>query len=192
MITRDKALDIVKNHIKNKNLIKHCLAVEAAMRGLARYFSENEELWGIVGLLHDADWEVTEESPQEHTLKVAEWIQEAIGKEDEFDNTIIKAIQAHNWEHSNSKPPLSILEWSVYCCDELTGLIIACALVLPEKKLASVTVESVLKKFPKTSFASGVKREQIALCKEKLGIPLERFINIVLSSMQNISEDLGL
>ncbi len=199
MITREKALEIVNAHIANKNLVKHCLAVEATMKGLHGYLSrrdnprvvpteEEQNRWQITGLMHDADWEETRGDFNLHTKKTIEWLQAA----GETDEEIIQAILAHNYNHNQSNPPKTPLEWSLYICDELTGLITACALILPEKKLASVTVESVLKKFPQKKFAAGVHREQIELCEEKLGIKLDEFVKIVLESMQKIAPDLGL
>ncbi len=188
MITRQKALEILNNHLKNKNLLRHCLAVETAMRALAKYFNEDEEKWGLIGLLHDGDWEETKETPHLHTLKMVEWLKEA----GETDQEIIEAILSHNYSHTKSNPPKNKMGWALYTVDELTGLIVATALVMPDKKLNSVSVESVLKKFPSKSFAAGVNREQIRLCEEKLGIKLNEFIRIVLSEMKNISQELGL
>ncbi len=188
MITRQKAIEILNTHLKNKNLFRHCLAVEAAMRALAKYFNEDEEKWGLVGLLHDGDWEKTKDTPHHHTLKMVEWLKEA----GEDDQEIIEAILSHNYSHTQNNPPKNKMEWALYTVDELTGLIIATALVMPDKKLNSVGVESVLKKFPSKSFAAGVNREKIKLCQEKLGIELNRFIEIVLSAMKNITQELGL
>ncbi len=187
-LTREKALEIVTNNIKNGNLVKHCLCVEAAMRKIAGYFKEDEDLWGLIGLLHDADWEVTESQPHEHTRRTVEWIQ----NEGETNNALIRTILAHNHQKNNEPPPNNRLEWALYTCDELTGLIVATALVRPDKKLASVSVESVIKKFNTKSFAAPVDRAQIQLCEEKLGIKLEDYIGIVLKALQDISNDLGL
>lgn len=188
MISREKAIEILEQHLKNKNLFRHCLAVEAAMRGLAEYFNEDKEKWGIVGLLHDGDWEETKNNPQLHTIKMIEWLKEEKAK----DKEILQAILSHNFAHNGQNQPRSKMEWALYTCDELTGLIVATALVMPDKKITSVTMESVLKKFPSKSFAAGVKREQIKMCQEKLNIPLEKFIEIVLTAMKKISYQLGL
>ncbi|MDO8497780.1 MAG: HDIG domain-containing protein [bacterium] len=187
MISRDTALNIVTSHIQNKNLVKHCLAVEAAMKGLAKYFNEDEELWGLAGLLHDADWEECRTNIEEHTHKTVGWIKEAGG-----DEKIIKAILSHNYAHNGHNPPNNNMEWALYTCDELTGLIVATALVRPEKKLSSVTPESVMKKMNAKAFAAAIDRDQIKMCEEKLGIKLEDFIEIILKSMQDISSSLGL
>lgn len=119
---------------------------------------------------------------------MVEWLKQA----GETDEEIINAILSHNYAHTGQNSPKNKLEWSLYCCDELTGLIVAVALVKPDKKLASVTTDSIMKKWNEKSFARGVKREQIEECKPRLGIPLESFIQIALEAMQGISEDLGL
>jgi lysyl-tRNA synthetase class 2 len=187
-LTRERALEIVNTNIQNKNLVKHCLCVEAAMRGLAKHFGQNQDLWGIIGLLHDADWEITEQNPDQHTRKTVEWIQ----NEGETNETLIRTILAHNHAHNAEPPPNNTLEWALYTCDELTGLIVATTLVRPDKKLSSVDVQAIMKKFKTKSFAAPVDREQIQLCEEKLGIKLEDFIGLVLTSMQTIASDLGL
>ena len=188
MIDRVKGLNLLNLHIKNKNLIRHGLATEAAMKGLASHFGENEDKWGFVGLLHDGDWEETTNDPSQHTKKMVEWLKNA----GETDQEILDAILSHNFAHTGENPPKNKLEWAIYTCDELTGFIVAVALVTPDKKLESVSVDSVMKKFPSKSFAAAVHRDQIKMCEEKLGIPLEKFVEIVLSSMQKISTDLGL
>lgn len=187
-ITRDIAFKLVDDNIQNKNLVKHCLAVEASMRALAKHFNQDEDLWGLVGLLHDADWEVTQNDAARHTHQTMEWLD----KHGEKDTELREAILAHNHHHNGERPPETILEWALYTCDELTGIITATTLVRPDKKLASVDVKSVLKKFNTKSFAAAVDREQIRLCEEKLGINLEEFIAILLKAMQENAEKLGL
>jgi len=188
MLTREQAIEILDKNLKNKNLLKHCLAVEAAMRALARKFKIEEEKWGLVGLLHDGDWEVTKDNHANHAKKIVEWLKKA----GETNQEVLDAILSHNWQNDSFRQPNSPMEWSLFCSDELTGLIIATTLVMPDKKLASVSVESVLKKFPSKNFAAGVNREQIKMCEEKLGIELSEFIDIVLKSMQTINNELGL
>lgn len=158
------------------------------MKALANYFHENEQSWGIAGLLHDADWEITRDTPETHALVVAEWLEDW----DLGDEGIKSAILAHNHFHNGHEPPQSMIEWALYCSDELTGLIVACALVQPGKNLETVTLESVIKKFPQTAFAAGVDRAKIQLCEEHLGIGLNEFIGIILTAMQDIAADLGL
>ena len=188
MITREKALEILHANMQNQNLRRHCYAVEAVMRALARKFGEDEEKWGLVGLVHDSDYEKTKENSDKHTLLAVEWLKNA----GEADPEIVSAILSHNFEHTGKNEPKNKLEWSLYCCDELTGFIVAVALVMPDKKLSSVSVESVVKKFPQKAFAAAVKREQIKMCEEKLGISLEEFVKICLEAMQSINKDLGL
>ncbi|MEX1052460.1 MAG: hypothetical protein WEC80_01270, partial [Patescibacteria group bacterium] len=122
------------------------------------------------------------------TKKMVEWLKEA----GETDKEILDAILSHNYAHTGENPPKSNMEWAMYTCDELTGFIVAVTLVMPDKKLESVTVDSILRKFPSSSFAANVNREQIKMCQEKLNIPLEVFVEIVLTSMQKISTGLGL
>ena len=197
MMTRKQALELLHKHMQSPNLRRHCYAVEAVMKALARYFAQGdkssiakamEETWGIVGLLHDGDYEETRDIVEEHTLKMVEWLK----KKEVKDKEILDAILSHNYSHTGQNPPKNRLEWSLYCCDELTGLIVAVALVKPDKRLASVSVESIMKKWDERAFAGGVKREQIAECEPRLEIPLHEFIQIALEAMQGISEDLGL
>jgi len=181
------ALNLIAEHVENKNIIKHMLALEVVMRALARKFEESEDDWGLAGLLHDGDYN-SDVPPERQGIQITEWAREA-GYE--IPDTVAHAMAAHNW--SNTKvEPVSKMDWSIFCADSLTGLIVACALVLPSKKLADVTPEMVLKKFGQKSFAGGTRREEIKMCEEKLDIKLEDFISIALSAMQNISTELGL
>lgn len=188
MLTRNQALELLHAHMQNTNLRRHCYSVEAVMRALAKYFKEDEEVWGIVGLLHDGDYEEVKKNPSQHTLLMHKWLTLA----GETDKRILETILSHNFAHTGQNAPKNNLEWSLYCCDELTGLIVAVALVRPDKKLASVTVDSVMNKWDKKQFAAGAKREQIARCEEKLGIKLIDFIQIALTAMQGVSKELGL
>lgn len=184
-MNRQEAYKLLTEMVENKNLVRHGVAVEAIMKALARRFGEDEEEWGIVGLLHDADYEVTDKDPQRHTLVISEKLAK-LG----VSEKIINAIKAHSDEIKPEKE--NLLEKAVYAADELSGLITACALVQPDKKLSSVSVESVMKKFPNKSFAAGAIREQIATCKDALGIELEDFVKLSLEAMQSVSDDLGL
>jgi uncharacterized protein len=188
-ITRDQAWKLLTDHMQNQNLRRHCLSVEAVMRALAQKLAVSEvERWGIVGLLHDGDYELVKDTPEKHTILMHQWLTEM----GETDPEILSAILSHNFAHTGQNPPKNNLEWSLYCCDELTGLIVACALVSPNKHLSDVSVSSVLKKWSQKSFAGGVDRNQIAKCEEKLGIKLEDFIQIALSAMQSIAPQIGL
>ena len=158
---RQDAYLLVTSLTENKNLVKHMLAVEAAMGGLAKHFNEDENLWKVIGLIHDADYE---KYPEKHPL----FLIEELEKKNE-DPIIIKAIKSHAWGYREGLPePKTNLEWSLYCSDELTGLIVAVTLVRPEKKISAVTVENVLSKWTKKEFARGVDRKNIELCEEKL------------------------
>jgi len=182
---REQALNLLKENLKNQNLIKHCLAVESAMRDLADYLKEDKEKWGICGLLHDIDYEKTKGDPNLHS-KVGEGMLKDLG----FDNGICRAVLTHNEAHHI--PPDSLMAKALYCLDPLTGLIVAAALVLPSKKLNDLQVENVLNRFKEKSFAKGAKREIINMCQEYLGLNLEKFTEIVLKALQKISSDLGL
>jgi len=188
MLTRDQALKLLYGNMQSINLRRHCLAVEAVMRVLARHFGSNEEKWAVVGLLHDGDYEKTKNNPAQHTILMHQWLKEM----GEDDQEILAAILSHNYGHTGQNPPKNNLEWSLYCCDELTGLIVAVALVRPDKKLRSVTLESIMKKWNIKAFAAGVNREQVKTCETELHIPLPEFIGIALKAMQGISNDLGL
>lgn len=187
-ITRQEALLLVKDWVKNPNLVKHMLAVEAEMRALAKHFNEDEDLWGLVGLLHDADWEKTQNTPDTHTLVLAQELEKR-----KVSQELITIILSHNFEMTGKgREPQTRADWAIYTCDELSGLITATALIRPDKKLASVEVESIKKKWGNTSFAAGVDRKRIEKCEEVLGIPLDEFIKMCLAPLQNISGELGL
>ncbi len=195
---RDEAIELLHDNMQSVNLRRHCYAVEVVMRALAKRLGGDEDnsadakamadKWGIVGLLHDGDYEKTKETPEKHTILMHEWLKAA----GETDEEILNAILSHNYVHTKQNRPNNNLEWALYCCDELTGLIVAVTLVRPDRKLASVTVESIMKKWDQKNFAAGVHREQIKECEARLGIPLQEFIEIALSVMQNISENLTL
>ncbi|MDP1710214.1 MAG: phosphohydrolase [bacterium] len=186
-MNKEKALKLLHSKMQSVNLRKHCYAVEAAMKSLAEHFDEDQNLWGIVGLLHDGDYEFTKEDPSNHAKMMAGWVKET----GETDEELLTGIKSHGWFHEGKKPQTK-MQWSLFCCDELTGLIIAVTLVRPDKKLATVTVENVLSKWNQKGFAAGVKREDIEHCEKELGIPVKEFIGIVLTAMQSISSELGL
>lgn len=193
-MTRDDAYQLLTKYMQNKNLLKHSLAAEAAMRGLYRHLMPNdkqsdadEETWGISGLLHDIDYEVAqnENKLDRHGILLFETGQIKLPEDIEH------AIKAHNYTATKVDPE-SPMDWSITACDQLTGLIVACALVQPEKKLSLLTVESVMKKFKMAAFAKGASRESILQCETKLNIPLKEFVEITLKAMQKISDPLGL
>lgn len=183
-MNRDDALKILEELGNSPNMVKHALACEAAMRALAEKFEpENVNDWGVIGLLHDADYEATGKSLETHTDKVCEKLKSLEAKQE-----IINAIRGHCDKALREAAAAK----AIYAADELTGLIVATALVMPSKKLSEVTVESVLKKFKDSSFAKGANRDQIKTCETELKIPLPEFVEIVLKSMQKTSADLGL
>ena len=183
-MTREEALDSVKANVENKNLIKHMLATEAIMRALARRLGEDEEEWGLTGLLHDIDMELTGGDMNTHSKLGADLARELGASE-----IMAHAILCHNETHDI--PRETKLDKALFCADPLTGLITTAALVRPDKKLAGLEVKSVIKKFKQKSFAAGVDREQISLCSE-IGLELDEFIELGVEAMQGIASDLGL
>ncbi len=181
---REEALNLMEENIKQTNLRKHCLAVEAVMAELADYFEKEQNKWRLAGLLHDIDYEDTADEPEKHSLIGAEILEE-MGLEDK----IVKAVRAHNGIHE--LPRESLMAKALYAADPLTGLIVASALIHPDKKLASLDTEFILNRYSDNSFAKGADREVIASCKE-MDLELEEFIKISLRAMQTISDDLGL
>jgi len=183
-MTREEALSLVNERLDNPNLIKHCLATEAVMRTLAERFEEDPEKWGLAGLLHDLDAE-SQPDLAVHTRET-----EDILRERGVDDEIIEAIGMHN-EKARDRKRSSTFEYALAAGETITGLIVATALVYPDKKLASVKPKSVRKRIKEKSFAAGADRDIIREC-EEIGIPLDEFCSICLSAMQNVADDLGL
>lgn len=181
MITRNEALVFVEANLKNKNLIKHCLASEAVMRALAKHFGEDENVWGLSGLLHDADVEIS--TPQTQGKKGGEMLQDKITPEMKY------AMASHNT--LTGAEPKSKVDYALTSAETITGLIVAAALILPDKKLSSLSKDSIVKRFHEKRFAAGVDRSLILHC-EKIGLNLKQFAEIALRAMQEISKDLGL
>jgi len=184
-ITRDEALHLMKEYLKVENLQKHSLATEIIMRALARKRDEDEELWGIVGLLHDLDYEETKDDMPRHTLRTEEILKrKGVCKE------ITEAIKGHNADTLGYKRERPI-EHALTCAECITGMIVATTLVYPDKKLSSVKSKSIIKRMKQKEFARSVNRDYIREC-EKIGIPLEEFAELSLKAMQEISNELGL
>ncbi|MCX6704937.1 MAG: HDIG domain-containing protein, partial [Candidatus Woesebacteria bacterium] len=125
---KDKALELLHSKMQSQNLRRHCYAVAAVMKALAKHFGDDEAKWEVVGILHDGDYEETKSSPEKHTILMVEWLRE----KGETDKEILEAILSHNFSHTGQNPPKNKLEWSLFCCDELTGLIVAVTLVRPD------------------------------------------------------------
>jgi putative nucleotidyltransferase with HDIG domain len=183
-VSRETDLALVREYTKNENLVRHMLAVEAAVRAYARQFGEDEEKWGTVGLLHDFDYERWPEPP-DHPLKGA-----AILKERGYPDDVIYAIKSHA-DYLTDCPRVSRLDKTLYACDELCGFITACALVRP-MRLAGLDARSVRKKMKQPSFAAAVKREDITNGAADLGVDLDEHINFCIQAMQAIAGELGL
>jgi predicted hydrolase (HD superfamily) len=191
--TRAQTINLMNEHITNAGLRKHCLAVGAAMRALAEHFHDDGDLWEIIGILHDADWEETKDAIDQHTRKTVQWINTlASGREPDTTAIIVRTILSHNYHNNGEPEPSNTREWALSCCDELTGIIVANALIMPSKRLADITPESVIKKMNTKSFAAAVDRSGIILCEEKLGMKLYDFVSMVLRGMQQQSSELGL
>lgn len=179
---RDEAYQLAKSKFSNKNLFKHVLAVEAVMKELAMHFNEDADKWGLAGLLHDLDYEQTANDPDKHTL-----ITEEILKEYNLDEDIITAIKCHN----DKAPREALMGKAIYAADPVTGLLVAAALMHPEKKLRSIDIPFILRRYKEKRFAAGANREQIDSCTD-FGLNLEQFLEISLSGMQKIDQELGL
>ena len=179
---REEALQLMKSKIKDKNLRKHVLAVAAVMRGLAERFNEDPDTWELVGILHDLDYEDTKDDPDRHALVSAQWLVEA-----GVDEKIVDAVKAH----ADKAPRESQMEKAVYCADPVTGFIVACALIHPDKSLDPIDVPFALKRMKEKRFAAGADRGRMSAC-EDLGISLEEFMQISIDSMKSIKKDLGL
>lgn len=183
-MNRADAYALMCQYTAGESLRKHMLAVEAAMRAYARRFAEDEETWGIVGLLHDFDYERWPDPP-DHPLKGA-----AILAEHGYPDFVIYAIKSHA-DYLSDCPRVSRLDKALYACDELAGFITACAMVRPEG-IVGMQASSVKKKMKQKSFAAAVKREDIVRGAEDLGVPLDEHIQFVIDAMAACADELGL
>jgi putative nucleotidyltransferase with HDIG domain len=183
-LTKKEALEIVDEFIKNPGLKKHCLAVGAAMKEYARKFGEDEKVWEVTGILHDFDWEI-HPNAEEHPAMGAEILRERGVNEE-----TITAILSHA-DYMNV-PRETIRQKTLYAVDELTGLLIACALVKPSKSIHDVTLDSVKSKWNKLNFAGRVNREDIERGAADLGVEMDEHIQTVLTALQNSAKELGL
>lgn len=181
-LSREDAYTLVESKIGVNNLLKHILAVEAGMRRLAEHFGEDVDYWGLVGLLHDLDYNETKENASRHTYVTAEWL-----APHDLSAEALYAIHAH----PGHVPCLSRLDWALYSVDPTTGFIVACALMHPSKKLANIDAEFMLRRFDEKRFAAGATRENMAACSH-LGLSLSDFLMLVRDGMMRISDKLGL
>ncbi|MFH0881458.1 MAG: HD domain-containing protein [bacterium] len=183
MISRERALELVHEKLVNKNLRKHVYAVEAVMRALARLEGADEEVWGLTGLLHDLDYEETKDDFPHHTYITREFLE----AEGNVSEEMLNAIHAH----AGFVPRSAAMEKAIYCGDPVTGFIVACALMHPEKKVASLDADFMLRRFKEKRFAAGADREQMKTCSE-LGLELVEFLLLARDAMASISSELGL
>jgi putative nucleotidyltransferase with HDIG domain len=184
MTTRQEALDIVREHVKNESLVRHMLSVEAAMRFYARKLGEDEETWGLAGLLHDFDWEIhptLEQHPQDGA---------PILRERGVPDVVIEAVLSH--ANHTGIPRETTLQKALFACDEITGLITAAALVRPSKSIHDVKVKSIKNKWKDRSFAAGANRQEMEEGAQEFGVELWEHAGNVLEAMQGIAVDLGL
>lgn len=183
-ITREFAFEILNKYVKSNNLVKHGLVVEAVMRHFAKLYSEDIEKWGIVGLIHDIDYEMY---PDEHCKKCVD-----IMKENGFSEEYIHAVQSHGYNLCSDIKPVHKMEMVLYTIDELTGLITAIALMKPNKSLNEVDLESVKKKWNKKGFAGGVNRDVIESGAAMLGVDLDYVIAQTINGMKAVANEIGL
>ncbi len=182
--TREDALILLKEFNKDHSLIHHALAVESVMRYMARKYGEDEEKWGIIGVIHDLDYE---KFPDLHCKKSKEILEEK-GWPEEY----IRAVVAHGWGLCSEVKPETMLEKTLYAVDELTGLVAACALVRPSKSIKDLEPKSVMKKWKQKGFAAGVNREVIEQGADMLGIELKDLVADVIGGMRKVSDEIGL
>lgn len=190
-LTYNQAQSLVDKYITVPVTKYHLLESEAIMRALAKHFGENEEEWGIVGLLHDIDWDLTKDNTRQHTVKAVEILNEA-----KASHELISAVVSHGYGNplcgvSQDKVRSTKLEHALAAAETLTGLIVAAALVQPDKKLKSVSVQSLMKKFKSKGFAAKCDRAIILEC-EKIGLKLDDFLNLGLKALQAVSDKIGL
>jgi predicted hydrolase (HD superfamily) len=194
-LTLQTATDILHENMQNKNLRKHCYAVGKTLSEFYDFYKNErrdtgnltKEQWEIVGILHDADWEKTTNTPEKHVFELISWLEDY-----QVPEELLNALKSHNHKKAQIRTPQTLLEWTLECCDELTGFIVAVALVMPNKKLSEVSVETIFKKFKQKEFAKAVEREQILQCEQKLRVKPEKFVEITLNAMQKNSGLLGL
>ncbi|NOZ47785.1 MAG: HD domain-containing protein [Chlorobi bacterium] len=182
--TYDEAFSLFKKYNKSESLLKHALSVEAVMRYFARKNNEDEEKWGIIGLVHDLDYEMF---PEQHCKKTEE-----ILKENNWPEEYVRAVLSHGWGLATDIKPESNLEKTLFAVDELTGLITASALVRPSKSILDIKAKSVKKKWKDKRFAAGVDRSVIEKGAEMMNMELTELITETISGMREVAEKIGL
>jgi putative nucleotidyltransferase with HDIG domain len=184
-MTREQAWTELNHHVKNEKMLYHSLSSEAVMRALARRLGRDEEKWGLAGLLHDIDVELTKADPEVHALRAEELLSSY-----KLDEDLLEAIRMHN-EMATGQERSGEFQHALAAGETITGLIYATALVYPDKKIAPVKPKSVIKRMKQKAFAASVKRENIMEC-EKIGLSLQEFVEISLDAMKEIGEEIGL
>lgn len=184
MISREIAVKLLNDNIQNTNMIRHCLASEAVLRAVAQKLGKDPEEWGLTGLLHDVDVEITQADPHRHGPYAAGMLDGLLSPE------AVEAVVMHN-ERATGKERTTVFQHALAAGETITGLIMATAMVYPDKKLASVKPKSITKRMKEKAFAASVKRENILEC-ELIGIPIQDFAELALIAMQEISEELGM
>lgn len=196
-MNKETVLKILNQNITNQNLVRHCLAVGYALGAIYEYLKQHnwlgdspdsKEVWEVLGFLHDADWEKTKDDINSHTLVTLGWLSE---NKIESNDPLYLAIQSHNNKITKQREPQTQMELALECVDELTGFIVAVAMV-KGKSLQNVEVSSVTKRFKEKSFAAAVHREQITQVETFLNIPIDTFVQITLNAMKENSQELGL
>jgi putative nucleotidyltransferase with HDIG domain len=182
--TREETLALLRQYNKNESLIKHAMAVEGVMRYMARKRGEDEEKWGLIGLIHDLDYE---QFPDQHCQKTEE-----ILKENDWPEEYIRAVVSHGWGICTDVKPESDMEKVLYAIDELTGLVVTSALVRPSKSVMDMKAKSVKKKWKQKQFAAGVDRSIIEQGAEMLGVELSELISDTIMGMRDVAEEIGL
>lgn len=182
--TRNEAWMLFKKYNESESLTKHALAVEGVMRYMARKHGENEEIWGIVGLIHDLDYE---KFPDRHCNKTEE-----ILKENRWPEELIRAVLSHGWQIVTDVEPENLMEKTLYAIDELTGLVVTSALVRPSRSVLDIKAKSVMKKWKDKRFAAGVNRSVISKGAELLNVELSELITDTIMGMREVAEEIGL
>lgn len=186
-LSRDAALELLRKYNKDESHIKHALAVEATMGYFASRMGGDVDKWKLAGLLHDIDWEVTQDNPERHTHEGAKWLAEA-----GYPEEISRAVLAHGWSIVSDVKPESDMEKVLFTVDELTGLVITAALVRPSRSVMDLEVKSVKKKWKDKSFARGVDRDLIVKGAEMIPMALDQVIEWVIGALREVEEDIGL